>query len=82
MLVMLAFVWCYKIGDYINQMIKPIKIKTHGRRQVSIFKCGLVYLSECLLSRYNKLNIILMQFLVVCLVNNVKTGGQYLAGND
>jgi hypothetical protein len=63
MLVMVAFVWCYKIGDYIDQMIKPIKIKTHGRRQVSIFKYGLDYISECLLSGYNKLKINLIIFL-------------------
>lgn len=63
MLVMVAFVWCYKVGDYIDQMIRPIKIKTHGRRQVSIFKYGLNYISECLLSGFNKLNINLMKFL-------------------
>lgn len=63
MLVIVAFVWCYKVGDYIDQMIKPIKIKTHGRRQVSIFKYGLDYISECLLSGYNKLKINLINFL-------------------
>lgn len=63
MLVMVAFVWCYKVGDYIDQMIKPIKIKTHGRRQASIFKYGLDYISECLLSGYNKLKINLINFL-------------------
>jgi hypothetical protein len=44
MLVMVAFVWCYKIGDYIDQVIKPIEIKKHGRRAVSIFKYGLNYI--------------------------------------
>lgn len=63
MLVMVAFVWCYKIGDYIDQKIKPIKIKKHGRRAVSVFKYGLDYISECLLSGFNKLNINLLQFL-------------------
>lgn len=29
MLVVIAFVWCYKIGDYIYQKIKAIVIKTH-----------------------------------------------------
>jgi hypothetical protein len=56
-------VWCYKIGDYIDSEIKPIKIKTHGRRAVSVFKYGLDYLSECLLSGFNKLNINLLQLL-------------------
>jgi len=63
MLVMVAFAWCYKVGDYIDQMIKSIKTKTHGRRQVTIFKYGLDYISECLLSGYNKLNINLISFL-------------------
>lgn len=63
MLVMVAFVWCYKICDFIGQKIKPIEIKKHGRRAVSIFKYGLDYISECLLSGFNKLNINLMQFL-------------------
>jgi hypothetical protein len=37
---MIAFVRCSKIGDYIDQGIQKIKIKTHGRRAVSIFKFG------------------------------------------
>jgi hypothetical protein len=63
LLTMIALVWCYKIGDYIDSEIKPIKIKTHGRRAVSVFKYGLDYLSECLLSGFNKLNINLLQLL-------------------
>lgn len=62
-LVMIAFVWCYKIGDYIDKEIKPIKRKNHGRRAVSVFKLGLDYLSNCLLSKFNKLEINLIQFL-------------------
>ncbi|MFT4062468.1 MAG: hypothetical protein QM642_08950 [Edaphocola sp.] len=30
LLVMVAFVWCYKIGDHIDQNIKAVKIKKHG----------------------------------------------------
>lgn len=37
-LTMIAFVWCYKIGDYIDEYIEKIKIKKHGRRAVSVFK--------------------------------------------
>ncbi len=62
-LVMIAFVWCYKVGDYIDQKIKPIKIKKHGRRAVSVFKYGLDYVSESLLSGFNKLSINLIHFL-------------------
>ncbi|MDR2145443.1 MAG: IS4 family transposase [Tannerella sp.] len=64
-LVMIAFVWCYKIGDYIDTKIKPIQIKKHGRRAVSVFRYGLDYITECLLSGFNKLNICLIKFFVV-----------------
>lgn len=63
MLTMVAFVWCYRIGDYIDAHIKPIKVKKHGRRAVSVFKYGLDYLSECLLSGYNKLAVNIFRFL-------------------
>ena len=65
MLVMIAFVWCYKIGDYIDT-IKPIAIKNHGNRLISVFKQGLDYLSRLLLlskNQYNPLNINCFSFL-------------------
>ena len=55
-LVMIAFVWCYKLGDYIDEYIKKIRIKKHGRRAVSVFKCGLDCLSKALLTGYNSLS--------------------------
>jgi hypothetical protein len=54
-LTMIAFVWCYKIGDYLDENIKKIKIKKHGRRAISVFKYGLDYLSKILLTRHNNL---------------------------
>ena len=63
MLVMIAFVWCYKIGDFIDAQIKAIRIKKHGRRAISVFRYGLDYLSKCLLSGINKCNLSLFQFL-------------------
>ncbi|WP_434979134.1 IS4 family transposase [Daejeonia sp. YH14] len=63
MLTMMAFIWCYLIGDYIDTQIKPIKIKKHGRRAKSCFKYGLDYLSEVLLSGFNKLNFCVVQVL-------------------
>ncbi|OYU82767.1 MAG: IS4 family transposase, partial [Flavobacterium sp. BFFFF2] len=62
-LIMIAFVWCYKIGDYIDQNIKKIKIKKHGRRAVSIFKYGLDYLSRFLLTGFKPLENSFLQFL-------------------
>lgn len=48
-LVLVAFIWAYKAGIYLNS-IKPIKIKKHGRRAKSIFKYGLEYLAKILFS--------------------------------
>ena len=48
-LVMVAFVWAYKAGIFLNALI-PIKIKKHGRRAKSIFKYGLTYLANVLFS--------------------------------
>lgn len=63
MLSMLAFNWCYLIGDYIDQEIKPIIIKKHGRKAKSVFKYGLDYISETLLSGFNKLGLCAIQIL-------------------
>jgi len=63
MLTMIAFLWCYRVGDYIDRKIKPVKIKKHGRKEKSIFKYGLDYISEQLLSGFKKLNICIIQIL-------------------
>lgn len=62
-LVMIAFIWCYKIGDYIDANVKQIPIKKHGSRAVSIFKYGLDYLSRVLISGCNYYNINCLKFL-------------------
>ena len=62
-LTMVAFVWCYKIGDYLDDNIKRIKIKKHGRRAVSVFKYGLDYLSKFLFTGVNRLENNLFSFL-------------------
>jgi hypothetical protein len=48
-LVLVAFVWAYKVGIYIDS-ICPIKIKKHGRKAKSLFKYGLIYLANVLFS--------------------------------
>jgi len=48
-LILVAFIWAYKIGIYLNE-INPIRIKKHGRKAKSIFKYGLTYLSYVLFS--------------------------------
>lgn len=63
LLTMIAFAYCYRIGDFIDRKIKPITIKAHGRKAVSVFKYGLDYIAECLLSGFNKLKINIIQVL-------------------
>jgi hypothetical protein len=48
-LVLVAFVWAYKTGIYLDSLC-PIKIKKHGRKAKSLFKYGLVYLANALFS--------------------------------
>jgi hypothetical protein len=62
-LTMVAFVWCYKIGDYLDDNVKRIIIKKHGRRAVSVFKYGLDYLSKFLFTGFNRLENNLFCFL-------------------
>jgi len=46
-LLAIAFAWAYKVGTIENQ-IKKIKIKKHGRKAVSIFRYGLDILDDIL----------------------------------
>lgn len=62
-LTMVAFVWCYKVGDYLDDNVKRIIIKKHGRRAVSVFKYGLDYLSKFLFTGVNRLENNLFFFL-------------------
>lgn len=62
-LTMIAFVWCYKIGDYLDENIKKIIIKKHGRRAVSVFKYGLDYLSKFLFTGFKSVENNLFCFL-------------------
>jgi len=63
LLTMVAFVWCYRIGDFMDENIKNLKVKKHGRRAVSLFKYGLDYLSKFLITGLNQLKIRIFEFL-------------------
>lgn len=62
LLVMIAFVWAYRVGIYLHQ-IKPILIKKHGRKAKSIFKYGLSYIASVLLNAENHDNMKIFEFL-------------------
>lgn len=53
LLTMIAFVWCYRIGDFIDENIEKIKNK----------KYGLDYLSRFLLNGFNSLELKIFDFL-------------------
>ena len=46
LLVTIAFIWCYKIGIFLHENMRSISIKTHGRKEQSIFKYGLSYVAS------------------------------------
>jgi len=62
LLVMIAFVWCYKVGIYLHHL-NPIKIKKHGRKAKSIFKNGLDHVANSLLNTVNQNFIEIISFL-------------------
>ena len=63
LIVMIAFVWCYKIGIFIHENIQKIPIKKHGRKAKSIFKYGLSFVANVLLNAKNQTNIDVFKFL-------------------
>jgi len=65
LMVMIAFVWCYKLGDFIDANFKKIKIKKHGNREISVFKLGLDYLTRVIISNVNLFKINVYDFIVV-----------------
>lgn len=62
LLVMIAFVWCYKVGLHLNQQT-PIILKKHGRKAKSIFKYGLSFIASALLNALNQSDINIFSFL-------------------
>lgn len=62
LLVMIAFVWAYKVGIYLHK-IKPILIKKHGRKAKSIFKYGLSHITKTLLNTESQDDIDIIKFL-------------------
>jgi hypothetical protein len=62
-MVFIAFIWCYKVGIYLDACLKPITIKKHGYRAKSLFKYGLEYIANILLKPQNQLDINIYRFL-------------------
>jgi hypothetical protein len=49
-LLAIAFCWAHKTGEWQHEACEPIKIKTHGRPAVSLFRYGLDYLVEAVVN--------------------------------
>ena len=52
--VCLAFLWALKVGEFVHTQLKPIRTKSHGRRQKSLFRTGLDYLRHSLANATTK----------------------------
>lgn len=62
-IIMIAHVWSYLVGSYINENIKPITVLKHKRRAVSLFKYGLDYIFQSLVNHTNRYRIDVFKFL-------------------
>lgn len=63
LLIMIAFVWCYKTGIYLHEKVRKIPIKKHGRKAKSIFKYGLSFIANVLANPSNQYDINIFKFL-------------------
>lgn len=46
--LVIAFCWAHRVGEWHHENVKPIKLKTHNRPEKSIFRLGLDVINECL----------------------------------
>ncbi len=53
--VSLAFLWALKVGEFVHNQLKPVPLKSHGRRQKSLFRAGLDYLRHLLANSVTKM---------------------------
>jgi hypothetical protein len=52
-LLAIAFCWAHKTGEWYHE-VKPIKIKTHRRPAISLFRYGLDYIVDILMNLFYK----------------------------
>ena len=68
-IIMIEYVWCYLVGIFIHENIKPIKILKLWRRAVNLFKYGLDYISQCLMNHTERYQINVFKFFVIYLAH-------------
>lgn len=52
--LVIAYIWTYRVGMFLHQEVKAIKVKKHGRRAVSLFTYGLDFLTETFVNTIRK----------------------------
>lgn len=50
-LLCIAFIWAYRVGLWVHEHIKAIKLKKHGRRARSVFRYGLDHIRVIILNQ-------------------------------
>ena len=71
MMVMMAFVWCYNIGELAHRKIRPLRILKHGRKEKSIIRYGLDIVADYLQRGRNEFKIPIFDLL--CITNQIFT---------
>ena len=72
--LVIAFCWAHRVGEWQHENVKPIKLKKHQRPEKSIFRLGLDVISECLFKvKFDRKNEINSLFLHL----NLKTNACY-----
>lgn len=62
----IAFIWAYNVGIYLHQKIKPIPVKKHGRRAISLFSYGLDELSQAFINAINTMTLRAINLFLSC----------------
>ena len=66
-LLAIGFCWAHKVGEWKEKAIKPLKVKTHGRKQQSVFRYGLDYLTDLLTGKIlGKVDSVRLLILLIC----------------
>jgi hypothetical protein len=72
--IAIAYSWSIKIGEWKNS-IEPIKIKKHGRKEISIFRYGLDCIREIILCVNSKTKKNILAFIKMLSINTKQVSG-------
>ena len=52
--VSLTFLWALKVGEFVHRQLKPVPLKSHGRKKKSLFRTGSDHLGHLLANAVGK----------------------------